>query len=238
MDEIAIRPGVIASRDYGLYLEREKTLVVADLHLGYEAALRAQGVSLPRFQKQHMVERLGNLVERYSPETLVVNGDFKHEFSRNLTQEWQDVLDVLDFLEGKAEVVLVRGNHDNYLKTILSSRRRALQPFHQAGPYTVVHGHEAFLPEGPLILGHEHPSLRLKDTIGAAVSVPCFAATREVVLLPAFSPLAYGSDVLHGPYLSPLLKPQAMRRARVYGLDEKLGILDFGRAEELLRRPE
>ncbi len=235
MDEIKVRPGVYASRDYGLYLEEERTLVVADLHLGFEGALRRQGVSLPRFQKRHMTERLGTLLERYAPDVLVVDGDFKHEFSRNLKEEWHDVLDVLDFLEGKAELVMVRGNHDNFLKTILSRKGLELQQCHQAGPFTIAHGHEIVDVDGPLVLGHEHPSMRLRDKIGAAVSLPCFVATDRTIVLPAFSPLAYGSDILRGPYLSPMLDGESMGDARLFGLDEKLGIMDFGRISELLQ---
>ncbi len=227
-------PGVYASKDYALYLEDSRALVVADLHLGYEGALREQGVSLPRFQKRHMVERLGHLLDRYSPDSLVVNGDFKHEFSRNLREEWNEVLDVLDFLEGRVEVVMVRGNHDNFLKTILNRKGLDLHSSHRLGPFTIVHGHESTRAEGPLIMGHEHPSMRLRDEIGASVSLPCFVVSGEHVVLPAFSPLAFGSDILRGPYLSPLLDKAIVENARLYGLDEKLGVLDFGRTTELL----
>ncbi len=238
VDEIRVHPGVYASKDYGLYLEEERTLVVADLHLGFEGALRQQGVSLPRFQKKHMTVRLGALLDRYDPDVLVVNGDFKHEFSRNLKEEWNDVLDVLDFLEGKAKVVMVRGNHDNFLKTILNRKRLDLHQSHEAGPFTIVHGHEPIATGGPLILGHEHPSMRLRDKIGASVSLPCFVVSDEVTVLPAFSPLAYGSDILRGPYLSPMLTDSSMKEARVYGLDDKLGIMEFGRIAEVSTQVE
>ncbi len=234
MDEIAVEPGVYATRDYGLYLAEEKALVVADLHLGYEGVLRERGVALPRFQKRHMMQRLGALLARYDPDVLIVNGDFKHEFSRNLKEEWHDVLDVLDFLEGETDLVLVRGNHDNFLKTILNRKGLELHHSYEAGPFTIVHGHEPVDTGGHFILGHEHPSMRLKDKIGASVNLPCFVVTAKAIVLPAFSPLAYGSDILRGPYLCPALDDELMKEARVYGLDEELGILDFGKTSELL----
>ncbi len=236
MDEIEVLPKVYASKDYALYLEEHDALVVADLHLGYEGALREQGVSLPRFQKRHILERLSNLLDRYDPRLLVVDGDFKHEFSRNLNEEWREVLDVLDFLEGRSEVMMIRGNHDNFLKTILNRKGLDLHQSFELGGFTVVHGHEPIRGKGTLILGHEHPSMRLKDKIGAWVSLPCFVVSPEFIILPAFSPLAYGSDILRGPYLSPLLDHGAIGGAKLYGLDEKLGILDFGRTADLLVR--
>lgn len=236
MDEIEVLPGVRASKDYALYLEAPRALVVADLHLGYEGALRQQGVSLPRFQKRHIQERLEALLDRYDPAVLVVDGDFKHAFDRNLNAEWREVMEVLRFLEGRTEVVLVRGNHDNYLKTILSQKGLDLHTSWEAGGFTIAHGHEPLQAAGPLVLGHEHPALRLKDQVGAGVRLPCFVVSPKAIVLPAFSPLAYGSDILRGPYLSPMLDAALVQGARVYGLDEKLGILDFGRTQDLLDR--
>ncbi len=236
MDEIEVLPGVRASKDHALYLEEPRALIVADLHLGYEGALRQQGVSLPRFQRRHIQERLEALLDRYDPAILVVDGDFKHAFDRNLNAEWREVMGVLGFLEERTEVVLVRGNHDNYLKTILSKKGLDLHDSWQAGGFTIAHGHEPLQATGTLVLGHEHPALRLKDQVGAGVSLPCFLVSPEVIVLPAFSPLAYGSDILRGPYLSPILQPDLVQASRVYGLDEQLGILDFGPTSDLLRR--
>ncbi|MDX1534791.1 MAG: metallophosphoesterase, partial [Thermoplasmata archaeon] len=143
MDEVQVLPGVKATRDFALYLEDEKALVISDLHLGYEGAVRRQGVSLPRFQKKHMIERLDHLLDRYAPERLVVAGDFKHEFSRNLREEWSEVTDVLNFLERKVEPVLVRGNHDNFLASITSRKGLKLhEPAYDLKGFTVAHGHQ------------------------------------------------------------------------------------------------
>ncbi|MFQ5909052.1 MAG: metallophosphoesterase [Thermoplasmata archaeon] len=235
MDEVQVLPGIKATQDYALYLEAEQALVISDLHLGYEGALRKQGVSLPRFQKKHMIERLAHLLDRYDPEKLVIAGDFKHEFSRNLREEWTEVTDVLNFLQDKVEPVLVRGNHDNFLMTILYRKGLELhEPAYDLGRFVVTHGHlEVEAPTG-LIMGHEHPALRLKDTIGATLNLPCFTVREDLIILPAFSPLAHGSDVLRGPYLSPMVSRKAVLGSQIYGLDEKLGILEFGPAKELI----
>lgn len=55
--------------------------VVSDLYLGYEGALHDQGVSIPRRQKDTTIRRLEALLGDLQPKTLVVAGDFKHEFS-------------------------------------------------------------------------------------------------------------------------------------------------------------
>jgi putative SbcD/Mre11-related phosphoesterase len=233
VDRIQLQPGIIATKHYALYLEEPRAAVVSDLHLGYEGALHDQGISIPRRQKKVMVERLDSLLLELEPKILVVAGDFKHEFSRPLREEWNEVLDVLDFLKGRTEVLMVRGNHDNFLRNILNRKGMDLHRQVTLGGVKIVHGHEEVPIEGPTIIGHEHPSLKLKDEIGASVSLPCFLALRQLVVLPAFSPLAYGTDIFQRPYLSPILNKLKMGSARVIGVDDKLGLLDFGQMDRI-----
>jgi len=119
MDRLEIAKGVEATRDFALLLRDERALVISDLHLGFEGALAEQGVSIPRFQRRVILERLGQMFDRTKAEQVVIAGDFKHEFSKNLVDEWVEVKQVLRFIRDRAKPVLVRGNHDNYLATIL-----------------------------------------------------------------------------------------------------------------------
>ena len=119
MDRLEVGKGVEVTRDFALFLRDERALVISDLHLGFEGALAEQGVSIPRFQRRVILERLGKMLDRVKAEKVIVAGDFKHEFSRNLTDEWIEVKQVLRFLRERVTPVLVRGNHDNYLATIL-----------------------------------------------------------------------------------------------------------------------
>src|SRR5688572_20406308 len=142
MDRMEVAEGVEATRDFALFLRGERTLVISDLHLGFEGALAEQGVSIPRFQRRVILERLGTMLDRTKAEQLIVAGDFKHEFSKNLVDEWVEVKQVLRFLRDRVTPVLVRGNHDNYLATILGDLNMTLHPRADVGAYTIVHGHE------------------------------------------------------------------------------------------------
>ena len=235
LNQVEVGEGVWILKEHALFLEEEETVVVADLHLGFEGALREEGISIPKFQKAQIVERLGTIIDRFEPRTLVVNGDFKHEFSRNLRDEWEEVLEVLDFLETRVKPVMIRGNHDNFLQTILSKRGLKLQKSLNLAGMTLVHGHEVVPTEGRLVIGHEHPILKLTDEVGASLRIPCFLVSDEVVVLPAMSPLALGSDIIGGPRLSPLLENLYLGDAKIYGIDNNLGILEFGRLRDLAR---
>jgi len=272
MDRLEIAKGVEATRDFALLLRDERALVISDLHLGFEGALAEQGVSIPRFQRRVILERLGQMFDRTKAEQVIIAGDFKHEFSKNLVDEWVEVKQVLRFIRDRAKPVLVRGNHDNYLATILGDLNLPLNARADVGGYTIVHGHEEVstlhpivmglatilgdlnLPLNaradvggytivhgheevstlhPIVMGHEHPAVKLKDELGATVSVPAFLVTERLVVLPAFSPLALGVDVSSYPYLSPILNRTPIDEARVIGVDEKEGLLDFGPVSRL-----
>jgi putative SbcD/Mre11-related phosphoesterase len=233
VDEVEVYPGVTITNDYALWIEEQMTIVIADLHLGFEGVLFEEGVAIPRFQKDEMLVRLERIMRRYNPKKLVVNGDFKHEFSRNLPQEWKEVSEVLDYLEDRVELNFIRGNHDNYLLTILAKRDFKLPRKMRRKGFTFVHGHEDIAWKGVLVIGHEHPSVKLSDEIGASIKVPCFLVSKSVIVLPAFSPLAYGTDVTQMSPISPPLKDYEFGEMEVYVVDDNLGLLRFGRVREL-----
>src|SRR5207245_1872457 len=112
--------GVEATQDFALFLRDERALVISDLHLGFEGALAEQGVSIPRFQRRVILERLGKMLDRGKAEKVIIAGDFKHEFSKNLVDEWVEVKQVLRLLKDRVTQVLLRGNHDRYLSPILN----------------------------------------------------------------------------------------------------------------------
>ena len=145
-----------------------------------------------------------------------------------------EIKQVLRFLQQRTETIVVRGNHDNYLATILGDLRMTLHDRYDLGGCTFVHGHEDVQALGTIVMGHEHPAVKLRDPLGATVSVPAFLIAERVVVLPAFSPLALGVNVASYPYLSPLLNRIDVDAARVVGIDEKEGLLDFGRVSDLV----
>src|SRR5256714_6895070 len=151
MDRIEVAKGVDATRNFALFLRDERTLVISDLHLGFEGALAEQGVSIPRFQRRVILERLGKMLDDAKAEKVVIAGDFKHEFSKNLVDEWVEVKQVLRFLRDRAKPVLVRGNHDNYLATILGDLNLPLNARADVGGLPIVPRHK----EG----SHPHPRL-------------------------------------------------------------------------------
>src|SRR3989344_3973480 len=115
--------------DLTIYLPKNNTLIISDVHMGYEEAMK--GVMLPRFQLKDTIKRLDaifDLLEKQGKKVnqIIITGDLKHEFGKILDQEWRNVLKFVDYLIKKSgkegKVVLIKGNHDVMLAPVLKKR--------------------------------------------------------------------------------------------------------------------
>lgn len=224
-------PGLRFNHDRTLSMEGGRTLVLADLHLGYENALEGDGLHVPRIHTTGLMDELLSSIERHSPERIVLLGDIKHDFSRGRWESRDDVRTVVSMVSECGECVVVAGNHDNYLQTILSGLDVEVVDGLEIDGHRLEHGHMV-CAQRPLVIGHEHPSVRIFDRIGGFIKVPCFIHLPEekVAVLPAFSPMAPGNDLCNGlrPELfSPIFEDPPDSMMRVYGCTD-IGILDLG----------
>ena len=212
-----------------IYIEESRTLVLSDLHLGFEEAssrglsysLRGSGgymaVYLPRIQLRRTLSMLSSVLSELSVSRVVINGDLKHAFDRLLRQEREEIVGLVKFLRerGVEDIVVIRGNHDNFIKPLL----RRLEVQFTNGFLTMVgdkwvlftHGHEDVdVSEADIIvIGHEHPALKCFDVY----KFPCFikiplSENRHLVVMPATGPYHPGITVTPEPgeYLSPIIR--------------------------------
>jgi uncharacterized protein len=232
MRQMDIAPGLRISNDRCAFLTSSKTMVLADLHLGIEASLELDGLQIPRSQGQEMKGRISVAAGSVRPQRIIVLGDLKHEFSQNLDQERREVKGVLEHMLSMADVTVVKGNHDNYLANITSRMGIDLVDELDVDGYHLVHGHVAS-DARPLLQGHEHPSVRLFDGVSGHIKLPAFLHFQEgqVLVLPAFSPLAAGNDInrmTSGDMLSPGLTGMDLEGAEVYGCSD-IGLMRLGK---------
>ena len=225
--------GVILDSDGGVFVPAHDTLVVADLHIGFEDYLAQHGIFLPKIQKKHIFSRVGAMLDRYSPQTLIVNGDMKHEFSRNMPQEWDEVREFVDMVLEHASLKVVRGNHDNYLATILSEYGIMTEEHIRLGRFIISHGHKIVSGEGMHLIGHEHPAVVLRDEGGALVTFPSYIYVKgELLVMPALSLYSTGSDIVKGEYISPYLPKVDPETAEVLAIADDV-IMALGTLQAL-----
>ncbi|MBE8539147.1 metallophosphoesterase [Geoglobus acetivorans] len=201
-----------------------KTGIIADLHLGIEGVLEEKGIAIPSIQIDEILHEIYSLIEEHGLRELIIAGDLKNEFGRNIPGEWADVKRLIENLREVVDLRVVRGNHDNYLQTILSGYGIALEDGAQIGKYTVVHGHDDS-PARRIIMGHEHPSIKIRHA-GAIYRYPCFlhckSDEREVWVLPSFSRFFTGSNILEGNFLSPILDGFRAEEIEVYAIEDEV----------------
>src|SRR3989344_5495040 len=153
--------------DLALYLD--STLVISDVHIGYEEALNKQGVLVPRMQFEDIVKRMEAIFSKAKGiKTIIVNGDLKHEFGTISEQEWRNTLKFIDLLLKHAEkVVLIKGNHDSILGPIAKKRKVEV-----LSHYAIEKLKKGFMkkPSNVLIThGDKIPSKELIDNAGTII---------------------------------------------------------------------
>lgn len=236
MDSIEILPGVRATNDRCIFIDDGRIAVIGDLHLGYESALEDEGMYLPRINTQTIRDSLNRILCRYEPEKFVLLGDIKHDFKRAPYECREEVITIMDMLSDACEVIVVRGNHDNFLQNILSDvRLEAYENIDLAG-FRMEHGH---VDSGrrPVIIGHEHPSVRFPGQVGSGLKLQCFVHLREegIIVIPPFSPFSSGNDLASGEedaFMSPACRSADTGNADIYGISE-LGMLNMGKLKNL-----
>ncbi len=230
MREKRILPGVSITSDRCLILDEGPTVVLGDLHLGYERALEQEGMYLPRINTESIREALNDIICRYEPRRIVLLGDIKHDFKRAGFEEKREVRKIFTLLAEAAEVVAVKGNHDNYLQNIVADLGFLVVDYIDIMGFRLEHGH-VDTGKRPVIIGHEHPSVRIPGTVGGGLKIQCFVHAEKdgVIVLPPFSPFASGNDLVLDKdcVMAQALKDSDYANARIYGVTD-MGLLDLG----------
>ncbi len=221
-----------------VYLKEQETLIISDLHLGYEGFLEKTGVLVPRFQLKDITKKIEKILKKVKVKRIILNGDVKHEFGKISSQEWTDISKLFDLLSDY-EVIVVKGNHDVILYPITDKKNIKLVKEFRIGDILIIHGdYEPELDKEvkTVIMGHEHPAISFKET-GRIERYKCFLKGdyegRTLIVQPSFNPLIEGSDVMKEQFLSPLFKNPL--DFEIYVIDHEK-VLDFGKLNKLRRK--
>ena len=166
-----------------LAVTAERSLLIADLHLGKEDLFRRGGISVPQGPTDNDLARLTELIALGAPERLLVLGDFVHGaiFDAPWLAAWQRWRSA----HRELAVVVVAGNHDRHVD---AAHVAAFDVEWLRGDYTlgnVLLRHEPGIDATRhVIAGHLHPGLRLP---GIARSLPAFVLGSRTSILPAFA---------------------------------------------------
>lgn len=169
-----------------VWWEAERTLIVADVHLGKAASFRRGGIPIPRGTTDSDLTRLTRLVDTLEAETLIVVGDLVHD-RRGLTPELRKSVAAWRRRHTSLRWQFVVGNHDRRAgelpaEWVVENAGDELL----VGPFVLRHDPEPS-PAGYVLAGHIHPSVALCDAAARSrLRLPCFWFGTAVGVLPAF----------------------------------------------------
>jgi len=214
-----------------LFIEKEKILVISDLHLGFEYELYKKGINVPS-QTKPIMKKINSLIRKTRAEKLVILGDIKHDVPGVSYQEMREVPEFFKELVSKVEVEVCLGNHDTFLEKLCPHEVK----IHNSRGFVIKkygfnHGHawpfKKLMKCDYIIMGHTHPTIQFIDKFGYRVIEQVWLKGRldkekvkkkykiektgllGVIIIPAFNRLLGGtplnvkrtSDELLGPLL-------------------------------------
>ncbi len=180
----------------------DEYLVVADLHLGLERELAMAGARVPS-QLERIERRISKLLKKTGKESLIILGDLKHSIPGFSWQEQREIPAFIQRLSSRADLVLVKGNHDGGIEKLVPGVRVVMEL--RAGEALLIHGHAKPREKGykTLITAHNHPCIEFRGELGGRITESAWIRARfreeyggetnpEVMVMPAFNDLIYG----------------------------------------------
>ena len=223
----------------------ERALCVADYHAGLEAGLSRQGVELPS-QSRERREHLLSLLDTTGAERVVFLGDLAHAIGGARGAERDELETLFAALDSRVSVTVVKGNHDGEIDSVADEVGTEIDVTPtdgtMFGDVGLTHGHtwpnQAVLESAVVCVGHEHPTVRLKDDVGGSRAERAWLRGRlalepfadhhgeelaidgELVVFPAFNDLSGGTwmNVPGQEFLAPFL-PDGLAEGEAYLLD-------------------
>lgn len=191
---------VTARASGALFVEAERALIVADLHIEKGSAYASRGQLLPPYDTAETLARLEAEVAALAPTLVILLGDTLHDGEAEDRIAPAHAARIVTLARGRT-LIWIAGNHD-------AAGPRGLpgdicETMALVGLQLV---HEpAARPAPGEVAGHLHPCAR----VPGAGRRRCFATDGERIILPAFGAYAGGLNV-RDPAIRSLLGPKKL----------------------------
>jgi DNA ligase-associated metallophosphoesterase len=177
---------LLLSPERAIFWEKEKALLLSDLHIGKTGHFRKAGIGIPEPAFKNDLHRLVHLLQFCKAEQLIIVGDLFHSrFNQEIAvfERWRK-----DFVS--LTIHLVKGNHDILHPDWYSTNEIKIHPLYMS-THNLCFVHDpletAALPENKYIIsGHIHPGIRIEGLAKQSLRFPCFYFTETQAVLPAF----------------------------------------------------
>jgi hypothetical protein len=177
----------IADLSGALFWEEQRLLVVSDLHLEKGSSFAMRGVLLPPYDTIATLGRLGAVLARHDPRTVIALGDSFHDRDAHGRLSAAD-RDTLAAFQLRRDWIWISGNHDPALPSDLGGVVAT-----EVAIGGIAFRHEPSGAAGE-IAGHLHPKARV-STRGRSMERRCFACDGERAVMPAFGAYTGGLNI-------------------------------------------
>ncbi len=223
-----------------LFIRPMNAVVISDVHIGIEESLVDKGIMVPKSHYTKIKKAIDSTIRATKPEMIIINGDLKHEFGKISRQEWKETLGFISFLSERVKrIVLIRGNHDNVLKPVISKKGLDIADYYYDKKTRIFFCHgdriidnKDFRESKTIIAGHEHPAITIQGRLRNE-SYKCFLSGKcmgkTIIIMPSLNPLVEGKNIVYEDAIGPFLK--RMHNYRVVVVENQA--YDFGNISDL-----
>jgi len=216
----------------------KKSLVITDLHLGFESNLSLNNVFLGKNKTvAEITKEIEKIIKKTKPDSLVLLGDIKSGIKSITKTEWETVPIFFESITKLIDTILVPGNHDaNIEKLIPNGITLASSKGVIIDDILLTHGHtmpsENFSHVNTIVMGHIHPVFFQKESLingeRVWVSIKCKkqkmfhskSGELEVIILPSFNRYFYATQKkFYKKSISPIIEKMDVIQAKIVTLD-------------------
>ncbi len=216
----------------------KKSLVITDLHLGFENALSLNNVFLGKNKTvTEITKEIELIIDKTKPDSLILLGDVKSGINSITKTEWETVPAFFENITKLIDTILVPGNHDAGIEKLIPNEITL------AGSKGIIidnilltHGHtmptENFSQINTIVMGHIHPVFFEKESLinGERVWVsikcdkqkifPSKSGELELIILPSFNRYFYATQKkFYKKSISPIIEKMNVMQAKIVTLD-------------------
>jgi len=216
----------------------EKSLVIADLHLGFEAKLSSNNIYLGKNTSvTETTKDIEKILDKIKPESLILLGDIKSGIKSITKTEWNTIPTFFEIIKKRIDVTVIPGNHDANIEkliprgiTLASSKGIVIENM------LLTHGHtmpsENFSQNNTIVMGHIHPVFFEKESLinGERVWVSIISDKQkifhsksgelELIILPSFNRYFYATQKkFYKKSISPIIEKMDVMQAKILRLD-------------------
>lgn len=186
----------VLSPERAIFWEQQKTLIIADLHIGKTGHFRKSGIAVPQNVFKEDLQRLFSLLLFFKAEQLIIAGDLSHSRANkeiDLFKKWRADFPLLNIL-------LANGNHDVLDEAWYDEMKITRKNNLQIDKFYFCHDPADIKPDLLIknfytFCGHLHPAVTMKGRGRQSLQFPCFYFKNNYGVLPAFSRFSGVSNI-------------------------------------------